>query len=543
MWKEFYWQGAKLRNTILKKFREGTKKMEDMKSAPVVALPEGFRFDGEARELNGQLTIGWEVLDDYGNVVQRAGLVDGKDYTDPTLAPISHLPALQDKTRAARAQALKKLARLATADLPAPEADPQDTAEGMVEVGPEVEQAWESLGLVLTEKNQPVTNLDNCVRILEGLPSIDGRIWFDEFANTVNTSFSCEGGGQGMGGQGTGSREWTDHDTAALWLELQRKMGLARIGKETVHEAVMVYAYKHKRHPVKQWLHAQEWDRVPRIDSFLSDYLGAEDSAYTRATSANFFIGMMARIYKPGCKVDNMLVLEGDQGKQKSSALKALCGEWFTECNDPVSGGNNKDFYSVLQGKMLVEIAELDSFNKADIKRIKAIITTGTDRYRPAYGRLAQNFPRTSVFVGTTNEDEYLEDPTGGRRFWPVRVGLVRLDQIAGDRGQLFAEALIRYRGGASWWIVPKEEAAAAQELRRKVDDWEHEIAEWLAQPEIVILGPRSTLEIAKGAIGLDVEKIDRRVSNRVAYCMKSRGYKMKNARMGDSIKKVWERK
>jgi predicted P-loop ATPase len=417
----------------------------------------------------------------------------------------------------------------AESELPPDEEEPE-----LIPVSENVIQTWDALGLVRADGKAPIPCADNAMRILEGFEQLGGRIWYDEFAQVVM-----------LRGRGEEEREWTDNDTRSLWLEVQRNLSLVRIGKETIHEAVTGYAFKRKRHPVKEWLSALKWDGVPRIGGFFSDYMGAEGSAFNKSAARNFFVGMIARIFSPGCQMDNMVVLEGVQGARKSSALRALGGKWFTECNDPISNGSNKDFYAVLQGKMLVEIAELDSFSRADIRRIKAIITTGSDRYRPAYGRIAQTFPRTSVFVGTTNEDEYLEDPTGGRRFWPVRVGRVDLEAITMDRGMLFAEALYEYRKTGNWWDMPSEEAAAAQEARRQRDEWEGALAEWLVQPENVLKGPQTLGALAKEVLGIGVAQVDRRVANRLAYCMKVLGYRP-NVQWDAAIKKavkVWVKK
>jgi predicted P-loop ATPase len=504
--------------------------MDDLNSAKPVPVAPSFPLDGEPRDINGVLSIGWEVKDDYGNVVARQAWENGVEWSDPYLAPIAEIEPLREKALAARRAALSKVAKLTAADIPL---EPEEsTQEDFIPVPEHVTELWDNLGLVLTEKGSPVNNMDNVVRVLEGLPGFKGRIWLDEFTRNVMTTFCLRPGEE--------EREWTDEDSRQLWLEIQRRISICRIGKDTVHEAVMAYAHFNRRHPVKEWLAKIEWDRAPRLDNFFRDYMSAEDSAFNRACSSNFFLAMIARVFAPGCKVDNMVVLEGNQGRFKSSALKALCGKWFTECNEPISNGSNKDFYAILQGKMLVEIAELDSFSRADILRIKAIITTATDRYRPAYGRIAQNFPRTSVFVGTTNEEEYLADATGGRRFWPVRTGLIRLDEIARDRDQLFAEALHRYRVKPIWWEVPGDEAALVQESRRKEDPWEPILETWLSLPRMI---PAVTSQqLAGEAIKVEADRMDRYTMMRIAYCMKALGYKMKVTKEKDKSKRVWVR-
>lgn len=387
--------------------------------------------------------------------------------------------------------------------------------ECLIEPTEDERQAWRDLGLRLNSNKVALPTLENAVKTLRQMRQFEQRIWFDDFVGEVYTNFGVRGPGA--------KRQWIDADSRALQLSMQENLGLARIGFETVHQAVLAYAHMNRVNPPKDWLLSlqNKWDGVSRIGGFLQNYMGAENSEYTAAVSKNFFIALVARIFRPGCKVDNMLVLEGSQGRKKSTALKALGGEWFTECNEPLGAGSNKDFYAILRGKMIVEIAELDSFSKADTARIKAIITTATDRYRAPYAKVAQEVPRTSVFVGTTNEDEYLADPTGGRRFWPVKTGHIDADRIAEDREQLFAEAVCAYRDRPVWWELPLEEARALQDARRRGDVWEECVRDFLLGRE-----QASMLEVIKGALKLDdITKIDQRMMNRVSAALKVCGW------------------
>lgn len=518
--------------------------MEDLKAALMAAGYESFTpaFDGEVRfldDIHSRYVLAWEVRDDYNNLIHQE-IKYCLDKPGDLLLPVGDSAAypesLVEKIVKAREAARKKItaAILMPVGQGVALVEEREPDEEFIPQPEHVVNAWDELGLVLTEKGSPVPNADNALRILEGVTAFSKRIWLDEFTNNIMTTFGTKE-----------EREWTDNDTRALWIEYQRTMGLARIGQDTVLSGVMAYAYTNRRHPVKEWLAKVEWDRVPRIDTFLRDYMSAENTEFNRSASANFFVAMIARVFAPGCKVDNMVVLEGGQGVRKSSALKALCGKWFTECNEPISNGSNKDFYAILQGKMLVEIAELDSFSRADILRIKAIITTATDRYRPAYGRIAQNFPRTSVFVGTTNEEEYLADPTGGRRFWPVRIGSIRLDDIARDRDQLFAEALVRYKAKPIWWEMPQAEALVVQESRRKSDAWETLIEDWFRAQAVapVMVPPMLTSQLLLAdAIKLDPGHMDQRSMNRMAYVMKVLGYKNKVSwdKETKGTKRVW---
>lgn len=505
------------------------------------------QFDSEYRASGPDWCIAFEVKDDYGNIVWREAKYGSLEASKPGLETWAkpygewdaYPDALKAKIESERTKIRSALGRALTAPT-----DEDRTAEASAarteaidsSLPPETEnhdfipptqdqiETWDALGLRYETTKRgvipPPANLASATKILENYPALSDRIWLDEFTDSVMTNLPPMG-------PGVRAREWTDHDTRRLQLAMQEGVALHSMGFDTAHSAALTVAYKRRRHPVKEWLMGCQWDGSHRVEQFFQKYMGATDSAYARAVSKNFFVAMIARIFAPGCKMDNMVVLEGAQGAKKSSALKTLCQEWFTECNDPINNGQSKDFYSVMQGKMLVEIAELDAFSNADIKRIKAILSTATDRYRPAYGRTTNNYPRTSVFVGTTNEDQYLEDPTGGRRFWPIAVTNIDLELIENDREALFAEALELYKQGATWWEVPREEALKEQELRREVDAWEEKIAHWLLQPDTKIACPTPTIaQVAKGALKIDVEHLDKRLSNRIGNCLKALRYK-----------------
>jgi predicted P-loop ATPase len=168
----------------------------------------------------------------------------------------------------------------------------------------------------------------------------------------------------------------------------------------------------------------------------------------------------------PGCKNDCALILEGPQGLKKSTALRVLGEPWFT---DDIADIGSKDAQLQIRGAWIIEWSDLDAMSRVDISKVKAFMSRAIDRFRPPYGHRLVELPRESVFAGTTNSDSYLRDVTGARRFWPVRCGVIDIDSLKQDRDQLWAEAVVRFRDGASWWLEKQflVEAAEMEQAER----------------------------------------------------------------------------
>lgn len=234
-------------------------------------------------------------------------------------------------------------------------------------------------------------------------------------------------------------------------------------------------------------MNTSQWDEVPRLDTLFIDYLGAEDSSYTRAVCRKSFVAAVARAMTPGCKYDNMLILCGPQGIGKSTILDKMSRGWF---NDSIRTFEGKDASELLAGVWLVEVAELDAFRKTDVSRIKQFLSLRADRYRAAYGRQVNEFQRRCVFFGTCNQMEFLQDTTGNRRFWPVEVGItphektVWKDLTDDIIDQLWAEAKMRWQMGEQLYLSPELESAAQeqQEAHREVSPKEGLIQEFVSR-------------------------------------------------------------
>lgn len=253
--------------------------------------------------------------------------------------------------------------------------------------------------------------------------------------------------------------------------------------KDAVLEATTLVADREKYHPVRDWLESLKWDGVPRIDTWVKDYCeGEAEEPFLSEASRKFLLAMVKRIFEPGCQWDYVLVLEGTQGKYKSSIARAIAGDkWFM---DNLPDLKDKDSMLNLQGKWLIELGELASVKRTDFNQVKAYLVRRTDTVRPHYGRLVGDVPRQSVFIGTVNEGQYLKDPTGNRRYWPIKVGLCDVQGLKRVRDQLFAEAVHVYKTTNEVLMLGPEatiQATEAQEERR-IDDDETEMREALVE-------------------------------------------------------------
>lgn len=379
---------------------------------------------------------------------------------------------------------------------------------------------WDRAAL-LTANGRPIENIENVIRILNHTG--DGKkIWYDTFHQTL----------QFMSPQGV--REWTDSDTLKLTTQLQSAYGFRRIGDNTVYTAVRALGFANEKDSVLEWFNALRWDGVRRNENFFQDVYGAENTQYVRDVGMNFLRTICARATRPGCKVDNMVVLEGLQGLGKSESLSILGGGLHTETHESV---DSKDFYLVLQGKLLVVISEMDSFGKADMKKVKSLITDKTDRYRKPYDRTAADHPRRCIFVGDTNEKTYLDDPTGARRFWPIRCLEINWDVLRSNREQYLAEAMQDLRDGKAWHIYDQAAAKAEQEQRRVVDEWEEHIGNYLvSRPETVVL------DIIRDCLRIEIGKADKLIQMRVGRILRVLGWENKVTVRDGKATRVWVR-
>jgi predicted P-loop ATPase len=210
-----------------------------------------------------------------------------------------------------------------------------------------------------------------------------------------------------------------------------------------------------------------------------------------------------------------MVILEGSQGTFKSSLFNKIGGKFYAEAAPDV---RSVEFYKCLEGKIIVEFAELSSFSRSEVNIIKKMITCRVDRYRASYARFATDHPRTSVLTGSTNDETYLSDPTGARRFWPLSIGNIELSYISDFREQLFAEAYNKYKNGITWWEVPEAETKAQQEDRRVFDEWENTVIDYIRIQDFITIS-----DVAK-QIGITNGLLDKSVQMRIANIIRVSG-------------------
>lgn len=289
----------------------------------------------------------------------------------------------------------------------------------------------------------------NIRTILDNDPSLKGKYALNEFEHRELT---------------IGTLPWNKTDRSNQWLIDADDSGLRGYLEETygitgiqkINDALAVHIRDNAFHPIRDYLKSVSWDKEPRIETLLLDYMGSEDNEYVRAVTRKSFVAPVARILRPGCKFDYVLTLVGKEGQGKSTIIKKLGRQWYSDSFSTVQG---KEALESIQGVWLVEMAELAGLKKAEIETIKHFISKQEDRYRVAYGKRVENFPRQCTFFATTNNKDFLQTETGNRRFWPVDIGVntptkdVFTDLDDYEIDQIWAEAVTLYNAGEPLYL------------------------------------------------------------------------------------------
>jgi len=283
-------------------------------------------------------------------------------------------------------------------------------------------------------------------------------------------------------------RTWHEHDNNDVVDWLSRLAPQIAASPDQVYHEVAAQGAKNSFDSFERWLSALVWDGVERLDRVMIDLCGANETPLNRVFFRKWLISAVARTYEPGCQADYMLVLIGDQGLRKSKFLSAIVPDPIYHREGlPKSG--DKDSLIALQGPVIVEDPDMSWFGAREISAIKAYITVRSDSYRAPYARIDEQHPRKCVFAGSSNEQEFLHDATGGRRFWPIeihtRISAEVIEECEQVRAQWWSEAVARYRRGEMWYLTDEEEVIAReiQEDHRESDTIEEMLARRLAQP------------------------------------------------------------
>ena len=486
---------------------------EGTTAAGVIIYDDKFTYSHHATDpASGILCNAWEL-------VRLHNFIELDANVEPD-TPMASRPSYKAMTRLAADD--KKV----TAQIVADRID-----EAKVDFAEEIEpngSDWKEK-LKVTEKGALAQTIENAVIILRHDPLLKDCLAYNEMEHNIVTLKSLPWR------EVRGASQWVDTDDAALRFYLERVYGMQ--GKDRIFDAVNVVAQERAFHPVRDYLSGCKWDGVPRVDTLLIDYLGAEDSPYTRAVTRKTLVAAVARIYRPGCKFDYMLTLRGRQGLGKSALIAKLGGPWFSDTFTTMQG---KDAYEQVQGVWIMEIGELAGMRKAEAETIKLYISKQVDRFRPAYGRRLQEFPRQCVFIGTTNETQFLRDTTGNRRFWvvdtPNKPTRNMWEELTAETiKQIWAEAVELYQAGEPLFLpanienmayevqrIYEEENPRAGIIARYLEkrlptNWEemdiYTRREWLEsglEQGTIKREAVCTLEIWAEALGGNPEKIDR---------------------------------
>ena len=412
----------------------------------------------------------------------------------------------------------KVAARAAAADAGLPSPEPKNSTGD-----------WEA-DLYRTPKGAIRNTFANLCAILRHSDEYGARLRYDDMiiAPTLN------------------GRKLEEAELGLMREAIERRYGFSP-GADSLAQALLAVAWERRYHPVRDYLTALEWDGTTRIDTVAERILSADPTPINRTMVRAWFVAAVARAMRPGCKVDTSLVLVGAQGARKSTFFSVLAGEWFSDTAVDIE---NKDAMLQINGAWIYELGEIEHVTgRAHAGRIKAFISSAKDTFRAPFHRTLSAFPRSNVIVGSTNEEQFLNDPTGSRRFHcvSVRAG-IDIDALRAERDQLWAEAVAAYNDSEAWWLTAEAEEAlrAHAESFRVVDAWESAIATWLddqsTKPEGV-REPVTTSRILGSAITMVVEKHDQRAANRVAAIMTHLGWSNRPVWIDRKRVRVWTKK
>ncbi len=399
------------------------------------------------------------------------------------------------------------------------------------------EQEPEPWPVFTRDKNGRIeSTADNVTKAIARPDIVRCRIAYDEFKDALMVAPEAT----------VSWRPFTDTDYTTVKIELERR-GFKNPGTEIVREGVKLIAHRNRFDSAIDWADSLQWDGIERVEMFLSTHYRAEDTAYARAVSLYMWTALAGRCLRPGVQADMSPIFVSGQGTGKTRGIRAMAPEEgsFVEVNlehrdDNLARG--------LRGKLVGELAELRGLMTRDAESIKAWMTRTHEEWIPKYQEFAVRFPRRLLFIGTTNEDEFLADSTGERRWLPIRVGESDIGMIERDRDQLWAEAVVLFKEKGIIWREAQELAVKHHAEFKVHDSWEGPIRRWLEtdemdseEGELRKMRPFKLHEMLSSALGLDPKNVSRREELRAARVLRGLGLQNGPVRVGGQVQKCWQ--
>ena len=407
----------------------------------------------------------------------------------------------------------------------------------VMELG-DADPAWLSM-LEIQKDGTLKKMLNNYILILQNHPAFKDKIKFNNFSYQVDKTSNILDMKKGA---------WSDSDTLSLrqWINQNFK---SEASNELLNDAILRTSHLHPYHPVQDYIKALTWDGTQRTNTWILDYLNPDvkdmkHEVYIQQVSSLMLGAAIKRIFEPGCKFDNIFLFQGGQGIGKSLTMQMLAvkPEWFA--NVYMADVSNKDIFMILRGKWIVEFPEMYSFYRSENEAIKQFITSQIDTYRPPYGHNAENFPRQSVFVATTNQYEHHDDETGYRRFLPITLtGSIKIDELKEIIPQLYAEVYGYYLKGHfdRLYIEDTESVEVAYQEQMNCmfeDTWKENIEAFLTGREEV-----TTIEIMESVLNFKDKKDQSKTNQmRISKILRLLGYQKKTIWKNGKSVKVWQK-
>jgi predicted P-loop ATPase len=396
--------------------------------------------------------------------------------------------------------------------------------------------AWMA-DLTRSEKGGLHATVSNGLILIGNDPALSGLLAYNEFSHQIVVTRAPPTQFAGAAAApGPYPRPITDSDVTLVQAYLQRAHDL-RLSQQSAQQACQTAAEQVRTHPVREWLGRLKWDGIERLGTWLCRAFGAPETDYHADVGTKMLVAAVRRIRHPGCKFDHVPVLEGSQGAGKSRACRLLYGAaWFKD--DLAHNLGDKDAQQGLAGAWGIELAELQVLVRSTNQAAKAFFSRQVDHFRPSYGRTFLERPRQCVFIGTTNETDYLTDATGNRRYWPIRCEFVDLSWITENREQLWAEAADLEAGGYPIWLdddLVQTAAAEVQSSRTAEDVWAQAVVTYTRLRAEV-----TTADILHDGLGLPRDRQNRGSEMRVAAILRMLGWQRHDFRRGGRKQRSW---